>query len=183
MSKVDKHISDDDLSFVEIQKPLTDASNNTPVSNETDDDNSFGFRSKPFPAPPKPPTTDAPTTTIYERLETQWEMSHSGSNGETSTITIVQHSPTKKRKVKRESGVDYTVLGSCSNANFDKHWVLCLYSCLHGPYQFNVKHRKNIFVRLYNLLFRFNLCFTCSLVFTLYRFLLFLNIYNTLMRR
>lgn len=101
MSKVDKYDSDDDLSFVEIEKPSMNTSSAPAVVASNENDSSFGFISTQSPASlPEEPPTNAPTTT-YERLEAQFEMSRQGWNGETSITTTVQHPPMMKEKNKK----------------------------------------------------------------------------------
>jgi hypothetical protein len=102
MSKVDKYDSDDDLSFVEIEKPSTNTSNAPAVVASNESDTSFGsISSQNSPASlPEEPPTNAPTTT-YERLEAQFEMSRQGWNGETSITTTVQHPSMMKEKNKK----------------------------------------------------------------------------------
>lgn len=99
-SKVNKHDGDDDLSFVEIERPSTNASDAPAVVVVESNENDFGSISTPSPAPPMVLPSNAPTTT-YERLETQFEMSRQdGWNGETA-----EHSMTKKGKSKMRNRI------------------------------------------------------------------------------
>ena len=108
MSKVNKYDSDDDLSFVEIEKPSTgtfpSSTAASVVSKVNDQDIPFGSISTQNPlAPPDERPTNAPTTT-NERLATQYGMSRQGGNGGTSTVTIEKHSPAMKAKSKKGIG-------------------------------------------------------------------------------
>jgi hypothetical protein len=90
-SNVDSYGSDDDLSFVEIEKPSTSPSEAPVTLGESNRGSSFGSITP----------SNRPTTT-YERLETQFKMSHEGWNNDKGT-TFTKHPPSMTEKNKKGS--------------------------------------------------------------------------------
>lgn len=90
-SNVDHYGSDDDLLFVEIEKPSTSPSEAPLTFDENNRDRSFGSITP----------SNTPTMT-YERLEKQFKMSHEGWNNDMGT-TFTKHPPSMTEKNKKGS--------------------------------------------------------------------------------